>query len=52
MVRKDGFPAGIFNELTVGLVLGLFKGLDTGFATASYTLHNSGLVLLIIALKE
>ena len=52
MVRKDGLPAGICNELTVDLVLGLFKGLGTGFATVSYTLHNSGLVFSIIALKE
>jgi len=59
-VRKDGLPAGIWAELTTGLVIGsaigsvvgLFKGLGTGFATVSYTLHNSGLIVSIITLKE
>lgn len=63
MVRKDGLPAGIWAELTTGLVigsavglvigleLGLFMELGTGLATVSHTLRNSGLVVSIITLK-
>jgi hypothetical protein len=59
MVRKDGLPAGIWAELTtglvigsaVGLVIGLELGLFMGLATVSHTLRNSGLVVSIITLK-